>query len=179
MKNICWALLVARMLAPAASVATQDTTAPTPTRAQILQAAIDLMRAARYCTFITVDDGGQPQARVVDPFLPEQDMTVWVATRPVTRKVAQIRKNPRVTLLCFDAAKQGYVTLLGTAALVDDAGEKAKRWKPEWKAFYEDENRGQDYMLIRVKPTRLEILSPAHGLGNDPRTWQPVSLELK
>jgi general stress protein 26 len=71
------------------------------------------------------------------------------------------------------------VTLLGTATPVDDAAEKARRWKPEWKAFHDDENRGPDYMLIRLDPTRLEILSPAHGLDNYPRTWLPPSLELK
>jgi general stress protein 26 len=157
----------------------QDNPAASPAPSQILAVATDLIRAARYGTLVTVDEGGQPQARVVDPFSPEPDMTVWLATRPVTRKVAQIRKNPRVSLLWFDPARKGYVTLLGTATLVDDPAEKAKRWKPEWKEFYDDENRGADYLLIRVKPTRLEILSPADGLGNDPRTWLPLSLEMR
>jgi general stress protein 26 len=150
-----------------------------PARAQILQAAAELMQAARYCTLATVDETGQPQARVVEPFPPEPDMTVWIATKSASRKVAQIRSNPRATLLCFDPAKQGYVSLLGRATLVNDKAEKARRWKPEWKAFYDDENRGSDYLLIRLRPARLEILSPAHGLTNDPRTFQPLSLELK
>jgi general stress protein 26 len=136
------------------------------------------MRDARYCTLVTLDKGGQPQARVVDPFPPDPDMSVWIATKSASRKVAQIQKDPRATLLCFDAVKQGYVSLLGAAELVDDPKQKARRWKPEWKAFYDDENRGKDYLLIRLRPKRLEILSPAHGLLNDPRTFQPLSLEL-
>ena len=137
------------------------------------------MQAARYCTFVTIDEQGQPRARVVDPFPPEADMTVWMATKAATRKVAQLRKNPRATLLCFDGARKGYVTLLGRAAVVEDPAEKARRWKPEWKDFYDDGNRGADYLLIRLKPSRLEILSPADGLGNDPRTWLPISLDLE
>jgi general stress protein 26 len=179
MTNTSQALIVGLCLASAASPSTAQTAAAVPTRAQILDAARDLMQAARYCTFVTVDEEGQPRARVVDPFPPETDMTVWMATKAATRKVAQIRKNPRATLLCFDGTKKGYVTLLGTAAVVDDPVEKAKRWKPEWKDFYDDENRGKDYVLIRLKPTRLEVLSPAHGLGNDPRTWLPPSLEIE
>jgi len=179
MTNTSQALIVGLCLASAASPSTGQTATAVPTRAQVLDAARDLMQAARYCTFVTVDEEGQPRARVVDPFPPETDMTVWMATKAATRKVAQIRKNPRATLLCFDAAKKGYVTLLGTAAVVDDPAEKAKRWKPEWKDFYDDENRGKDYILIRLKPARLEVLSPAHGLGNDPRTWLPPSLELQ
>jgi hypothetical protein len=34
-------------------------------------------------------------------------------------------------------------------------------------------------MLIRFTPTRLEVLSPADGLDNDPGTWRPPSLELE
>jgi general stress protein 26 len=177
MKTPRWTVVLALACAPAGWSA-QDTAAAKPSRAQILAAAADLMQAARYCTFVTVDEEGQPRARVVDPFPPEPDMTVWLATKASTRKVAQIRKNPRATLLCFDAGRKGYVTLLGTATPVDDAAEKARRWKPEWKAFYDDENRGSDYLLIRLKPSRLEILSPAQGLDNDPRTWLPPSLEL-
>jgi len=175
-------LLTLYLLSAAFSWAAPPTPAPptpAPTRAQVLEAAADLMRGARYCTFATVDEEGQPRARVVDPFPPEKDMTVWMATKAATRKVAQIRRNPRATLLCFDGAKKGYVTLLGTATLVDDPAEKARRWKPEWKDFYDDENRGPDYLLIRLKPSRLEVLSPADGLGNDPRTWVPVSLALE
>jgi general stress protein 26 len=178
MTNPCWSVLLALACAPAAPSA-QETTAATPPRNRILAAATDLMQAARYCTFVTLDEEGQPRARVVDPFPPEPDMTVWLATRASTRKVAQIRKNPRATLLCFDPGRKGYVTLLGTATPVEDAAEKARHWKPEWKAFYDDENRGSDYLLIRMKPSKLEILSPAHGLDNDPRTWLPPSLELK
>jgi general stress protein 26 len=178
MRNKSQAVIVGLYLASAALPSAAETGAA-PTRAQIVDAARDLMQAARYCTFVTVDEEGQPRARVVDPFPPETDMTVWMATKAATRKVAQIRKSPRATLLCFDGTKKGYMTLLGTATVVDDPAEKAKRWKPEWKDFYDDENRGRDYILIRLKPARLEVLSPAHGLGNDPRTWLPPSLELK
>ena len=178
MKHVFHAVLLCVMLTPDWSSA-QDQPAAKSGRAQVLKIAAEVMQAARYCTFVTVDEEGQPRARVVDPFAPEKDMIVWMATKATTRKVAQIRKNPRATLLCFDEAKKGYMTLLGTATVVDDPAEKARRWKPEWKDFYDDENRGQDYVLIRLKPSRLEVLSPGDGLGNDPRTWVPVSLALE
>jgi general stress protein 26 len=34
----------------------------------------------------------------VNRFPPEEDMTVWIATSTLTRKVQQIRRDPRVTL---------------------------------------------------------------------------------
>ena len=119
-----------------------------------------------------------PQARIVDPFAPEADFTIWVATNPLTRKVAEIRQDPRVTLLYFNAAAAEYVTVLGTATLGSDSAEQARHWKEEWAAFYKEGPRGDSFLLIRVRPTRLEVVSPRRGLVNDPKTWRPIQLEM-
>lgn len=149
-----------------------------PGKDQLLKAAREVMAAARYCAFITVGEDAHPQARIMDPFEPEADMTVWLATNPATRKVAEVRRDPRVTLLYFDSKGPAYVTLVGRASVVDDAAEKAKRWKEEWAQFYRDGNRGADYLLLRVAPRRLEIVSYPHGILNDPENWRPRSLVL-
>lgn len=159
--------------------AAQTATPAAPDRAQVLKAAREIMQAARYCVLVTLGEDGHPQARIMDPFLPEGDMTIWAATNSLTRKVGEIKKDPRVTLVYFDSAKMAYVTLLGTAALVSNAGEKAKHWKDEWAKIYKDGSRSDEYLLIRIKPTRLEISSAAHGLNNDPKTWKPVIIEFK
>jgi general stress protein 26 len=148
-----------------------------PDRAKVLAAARDIMDKARYCTMVTIAEDGQPQARVVDPFAPEQDMTVWIGTNPLTRKVADIRKNPRVTLLYYDTTRMSFVTLLGRAEIVTAADEKAKHWKEAWARLYKDRNRGDDYALVRLTPFRLEIVGS--GFPNDPKTWRPMSIDLR
>ncbi len=152
-------------------------TAP-PDRAAVLKAARAVIKAARFCALVTIGPDGHPQARAVDAFDPEEDMTVWIATNPVTRKVADIRKDPRVTLFYMDKEGLGYVTIIGKAELVDDKAQKAKHWKEEWNALYVDKNSGDDYLLVRVKPIRLEIVSFAHKMENDPKSWRPVSIEF-
>lgn len=174
--NTVAVLLLAAGL-PSAATAQVDATSGPP-RAQVIAAAKDVMQVARYSTFITIGDDGQPEARIVDPFVPEADFTIWIGTNPLTRKVAQIRRDPRVTLLYFNADAAEYVTIVGTAALVADSAEKARHWKEEWAGFYKDGPRGDGYLLIRVQPTRLEIVSPRHELVNEPRTWRPVLLEF-
>ncbi len=150
---------------------------PAPDRAKVLAAARDIMDKARFCTMITVGEDGQPHARVVDPFVPEQDMTVWIGTNPLTRKVAETRKNGRVTLLYFDEATSRFVTLLARGEVVADSAAKAAHWKEAWAKLYKDKNRGDDYVLVRVRPYRLEIV--AAGFPNDPKTWTPVSIDLR
>lgn len=156
----------------------QVTQRDTPPRAQVIAAAKDIMQAARYCTLITIGPDGQPQARIVDPFLPDSDLTIWIATNPLTRKVPEIRRDPRVTLLYFSPATFEYVTVLGTAMLDTDSLHKAGHWKAEWAALYKDQNRGEDYLLLRVRPSRLEVVSARRGMRNDPKTWRPVMLDV-
>ena len=150
----------------------------TPPRAQVIAVAREIMQTARYCTLITIGPDGQPQARIVDPFPPDSDLTIWIATNPLTRKVQDIRRDPRVTLLYFSPATFEYVTVLGTAVVDSDSLHRAGHWKPEWAGLYRDQNRGADYLLLRVRPTRFEVASPGRGMRNDPQTWRPVVLEV-
>jgi general stress protein 26 len=149
-----------------------------PTRQVIIAAATDVIRKARYCTLVTIGENGHPQARVVDPLGPEPDFTMWIATNPLTRKVTQIRRDPRTTLLCFDAATSSYVTVLGRAALITDPAEKQRHWKVDWAPVYPDGPRGADFMLIQVTPLRLEIVSESRGIVGDPKTWLPRVIDF-
>lgn len=166
------------LLAFAVAVPSHSVAQDTVTRSRVITAAKDVMQAARFATFVTIGGDGHPQARVVDPFVPDSDMAVWIATNPLTRKVAEIRRDPRVTLLYFNTAAQEFVTLQGTASLVTDSVEKAKRWKPEWAALYKEGPRGESYLLVRIRPTQLEVVSSRHGMMNDPRTWRPVIIRF-
>jgi general stress protein 26 len=180
-----WSLLpgrVAALLAVVSGLVAPSLAQPkepaAPARPAILKAARGLMEKARFCALVTAGEEGYPQARAVDAFAPEEDLTVWIATNPATRKVAEIGRDPRVTLYYYEPAGPGYVTLQGKAAVVRDPAEKEKRWKEDWAPFYSDRNRGEDYVLIKVTPVRLEIVSYADGLLNDPATWRPLSVEF-
>lgn len=150
-----------------------------PADPAILIAARTVIAEARYATMVTIDPSGEPNARIVDAFAPEEDFTVWVATHHLTRKLAHLAVNPRVTLLYFDRANSHYVTLVGAGTAVTDAAEKARRWKDDWADFYADRNRGDDYVLIRIVPVRLEVVAPGLGINNDPATWRPATHEWK
>ena len=150
-----------------------------PARDAVLKAAREVISAARYATLATIDDlGGYPYSRIVDPFEPEADFTIWIGTNADSRKVQQITRNPRVSLLYFDAPRQHYVALTGSATVVRDTAEKSRRFKPEWKAFYKNGEGGDDYVLLKVAPLWLEIVAESLGMKNDPATWRPVTVFL-
>src|SRR5258705_12342659 len=158
------------ILFAAPAVAAQDTKQQL-SRDELITAARQTMSTARYCALITQDSSGRPQARTLDPFPPDENMVVWLGTNPRSRKVAAIRRNPRVTLYYFDREAQAYVTIYGIAQLVNDPKAKLKWWKDEWKSFYPD--RTKDYLLIRVIPVKLEVVNVANGIIGDPHSWKP------
>ncbi len=162
------AVMSAPQAAPAPSV---------PGRARTLEVAREIMSAARYCTLVTLGAGGQPQARIVDPIPPDGSLGVYVATNPRSRKVAEIRRDDRVTLLYFDAARPAYVTLIGRATEVTGP-EKTAHFQEGWRAFF-NRDSPETYTLYRISPTRVEVVSAPDGVSGDPVTWRPAIVEFK
>ena len=148
---------------------------PPPDRQTLIATAREIMKTARYCALITLDSAGRPHARTMDPFPPEENMVVWLATNPKSRKVAELRRNQRVTLYYFVREDQAYVTISGRARIVADAREKARHWKDEWKDFYPDRN----YLLIAVTPEKLEVISVKQRIIGDSITWTPPAVTFR
>lgn len=140
------------------------------TKEKLIQAAREIIEAAGTCALITLNDESIPMVRTMDPFPPESDFTVWFGTNSESRKVNQIKNNPNVTLYYQDSDASGYVVIHGTAQIIDDQKEKQNRWKEAWEAFYPD-NRA-NYLLIKVSPEWMEILSNSRGILGDSDTWQ-------
>ena len=143
----------------------------------LLDSAKEIMAEAGLCALATSRDSEAPAIRLMDPFPPDDDMVVWLGTNRNSRKVKEILQNPRVSLFYAAPGGRGYVTIIGRAALVDDAEEKAARWKAAWDAFYAD--RASEYILIKVTPERVEILDYAHGIAGDPVSWEAPSIQLR
>ncbi len=171
-----WLIGMVHLLIPFRSIG--QVTVPTDSVTfKLINAAREIMTASGTCALITLDEEGRPRVRAMDPFIPENDLTVWFGTNPESRKVKQIKKDPRVTLYYLDSDASGYVMIHGMAQLVDDQKEKEKHWKNEWKDFYPDKPDG--YLLIKVTPEWMEVLSIRRGITGDPDTWQPPIVKFR
>ena len=146
-------------------------------RDTLITAARNMMMTKRYCALITLDESGQPQARTMDPFPPEESLVVWLGTNLNSRKVKEIRNDSRTTLYYDNPNGAGYVVLKGHASLVDDPEKKNLYWKKEWERFYSDQRT--NYILIKVVPDELEILDYKHGITGDSKTWAVPTVHMK
>jgi general stress protein 26 len=146
-------------------------------REAAIAAAREIIGMQTYCALITVDSCGKPQIRTMNPFPPEDDMTVWIATNSRSRKVKEIQKNSNVCLYYSNHNQAtGYVSIRGKAVLVDDMDEKLRRKRAYWTQAFPDWNY---LMLIKVIPENIEVLNYKRNTSVDPITWSIPSIELK
>ncbi len=142
---------------------------------EILDLARETIQKVRYAALATVDVDGQPRTRIVDPFAPDDDFVIYVSTKPNTRKVEQIRHNNKVTLFYFDVEGRNYVSVMGTAELIDDV-EVKKQMRRETDSGRIYPNFPDDYLLIRITPDYLEGLLP--GYRGEKNNWRPARVDF-
>ena len=113
----------------------------------------------------------------MDPFPPEENLTIWFGTNTTSRKVTQIKQNNLVTIYYRDKDDSGYVMLNGKATLENNPQEKKKHWKETREYFYP--NKKENYTLIKVVPSWMEIVSPPKNIVGNSETWEPPILLYK
>src|SRR4030043_2237646 len=78
---------------------------------------------------LATSDGDQARGRIVSPIV-EDDMSIWVTTRRTSRKVKQLRENPKICL-AFVELPDGdkAATIIGEARIIQDIRKKRRGGK--------------------------------------------------
>jgi len=69
---------------------------------------------------------------------------LWFVTSKETHKVEELQADPNVSLGYYDDASKEWVSVSGRASLVDDRAKIRELYKPDWKAFFDDEGGNRD-----------------------------------
>jgi len=109
--------------------------------------------------YLATCDGDQPRVRPVSPII-EDDMSIWVTTRSTSRKVKQLRENPKICL-AFVELPDGdkAVTIIGEALIIPDIRKKRRVWKLAPFDLYEhfpDGPDSDDFCLLKIIVKRIE-----------------------
>ncbi|MDI6739002.1 MAG: pyridoxamine 5'-phosphate oxidase family protein, partial [Candidatus Edwardsbacteria bacterium] len=88
-----------------------------------------IMRENSLHAYLATCDGDQPWVRPVSPIV-EDDMTVWVTTFGNSRKVNQVRMNPKICLAFVEQPRGDKTAIVfGEALAIIDPDEKKRVWK--------------------------------------------------
>ncbi len=127
-----------------------------PTREEAMAKIAEMIGDARISTLTTVDADGtlwsRPMAVQTDGF----DGTLHYFTHADTEKVEHIGRNPNVAVAFSDPKDQNYVTLAGTAAVLNDRTTIAELWSEPMRTWFPDGKDDQDLRLLRVDVHRAE-----------------------
>ncbi len=173
--TLCFNLFVLISFLTSATIA-QDKS-PAANRDSVINAAREIISHVKYCALVTFDAEGTANVRTMNPFPPEEDMCVWMATSTDTRKYEEIKKNPKVSLYYANhASAEGYVTITGKAELVKDSLEIQKRKREYWKQSFPDMNK---LVLIKIIPERMEVVNYKRKMYGADITWLAPFAEFK
>lgn len=95
---------------------------------EFLKIARELVERQKFCFAISVASCGEANARIVQPRKLTQDWSVDFATRTTCRKFREIESSGKITLAYQDDTDRAYVSLVGSAVIVDDIELKRTRW---------------------------------------------------
>ncbi|MGD2065064.1 MAG: pyridoxamine 5'-phosphate oxidase family protein [Dehalococcoidia bacterium] len=123
------------------------------------QKIICIMRDNYLFASLSTSDGDQPRVRTVSPII-EDDMSIWVTTRSTSRKVKQLRENPKICL-AFVEPPEGdkAAAVIGEAQIIPDIEKKERVWKLAPFDLYEhfpDGPDSSDFCLLKIIPEKIE-----------------------
>jgi general stress protein 26 len=145
-------------------------------RDTVLMAAREIIKETTYCALVTIDSTGQPQVRTMNPFPANDELITWFATSRTSRKVREIKNNPKVCVYYANhMTAKGYVSITGTAEVIDDKELLLKMKRDYWENIPDWQNI---FVLIKIVPQTIEVINYKHGLNNDPATFRAPSIVL-
>lgn len=165
-------LLTALLLLPAVSKS-QNAQTGIP-RDSIISAARDIIQSTPYCALVTLDATGQPQVRTMNPFPLGDKIEIWFATSRTSRKVVEMRNDPRVTVYYADHNNAtGYVSINGKATIIDDKELLIKMKRGYWENI---PNWQDIFVLIKITPTTIDVINYKKGVNGEPGTDRSPSV---
>ena len=145
-------------------------TTTTPTAEEREQLAA-LLKKARIALITTVSADNQLVSRPMAVQERDFDGDLWFFTEDPSHKTDEVRANPEVNVAYFKDGTKEWVSVSGRARLTQDRKRVHELYKPDWKAWLEDQggerNGGPDdprIALIVVEPQTVTYMK-----SNQPR----------
>jgi general stress protein 26 len=110
-----------------------------------------LIKAAHAALLVTVGPNGELNWRPTGCLQGEFDDTLWFVTFRHSLKVEEIGRDSRVLVAYAKPSHCEYVSLFGTAKLVDDRARLRKLWSEGLRVWFPDGPDDRELALLAVK----------------------------
>ena len=118
------------------------------------------MRSARYCWLATATEAEAPHVRPMGRLLNDPGEDQWkirFLTNGRSHKAADMRRASEVTIVFQHDPDLAFVSLIGKAALRENAFETRDRWKPAYDVYFPSEAERANAIFAAVEAQRMEL----------------------
>jgi general stress protein 26 len=143
---------------------------------RLLDLARKLIGEVTFCVAATHGEEGDVSARIVQPRPLQEDWTVDFLTNRRCRKVREIERSGRMTLLYQHDRDASYVCLVGRAEIVEDRELKRTIWTPAHDRWNPTGPEDPDTVFARLRTERIELWSAVHDVLPPPRGYSAALL---
>lgn len=131
----------------------------------------------KYCFLITTEATGPPSARLVEPLADLDNFAFFIGTHPQSRKISRILEDSSVTLAFSNAGEDANLVVYGTATVSNDLTLRERYWKGTWRMFFPEGPQSDDYVVIKVRAEKMEVLNFQRNVVPEPFGLRPAVLE--
>ena len=115
----------------------------------------ELIKDIDICMLVTRADGTVRGRPMSNNGKVEYDGDSWFFTYRETPKVREIEADPRVELAYVGTDKGAWVSIEGTAEVVEDEDRKRELWEDSLEAWFKDGPDDENLVLLKVRADRI------------------------
>ncbi|MGR3541050.1 MAG: pyridoxamine 5'-phosphate oxidase family protein [Hasllibacter sp.] len=128
---------------------------------------VDMARKARIAMMATFDAKGMPHARPMAAVAyedPDEGTALWFFTRAESRKLDELRADPRVMLNYSDESSDNWLSINGRAEVLRDRQKAKELWQEPLRTWFPEGPEDDAVALIKVIPEEAEYWDSPSGV---------------
>ncbi|UCG63279.1 MAG: pyridoxamine 5'-phosphate oxidase family protein [Candidatus Zixiibacteriota bacterium] len=128
---------------------------------EVRNACLDLIERSQIVIVGTVNTDGFPEIRAMLNMEHDGLREFWFSTNTSSRKIAQLKANPKGCVYYVDSEAFRGVTLTGTFEILQDKESRQRLWREGFEQYYPLGVDDPDYSVLHFTATQAEHY---HGL---------------
>ena len=122
----------------------------------------DLIKDIRIAMLVTLDSRDQPRSRPMATQSVPFDGVLWFFTSKDSSQVSEISRRPHVNLAYSSPSSESYLSVTGTASVLDDRQKIHEFWSPFLRSWFESAD-DPTIRLLRIDVDEVEYWDTPGG----------------
>jgi len=144
-----------------------------------IEVAHHILKKSKYCFLNSQGKNGWCSSRLIEPIIERDNngsFTIWIGTRKDLRKVEEIWENPKVSVTFENLREKANIVIYGNAFIETNPEIKRKNWKGAWKTIFLADPKSNEYIALRIEPSRIKIVNLNKNITPEPFDLKPAVL---